>query len=147
MKGKQRPWAYFDTSVLVKRYVLENGSDQAGTLLRRNRFISSSILLVEAASSFRQRQDSGDLKTPQLEAILRRFDADRLHWELIEPGKELLDRAEQLVRTNRVRTLDAIHLSSVLWFRERIHGVPLVTADSKQRAAAMALSIDVLWVE
>jgi predicted nucleic acid-binding protein len=36
-------WAYFDTSVLLKRYVREDTSAQARALLRRHRFLSSAI--------------------------------------------------------------------------------------------------------
>jgi predicted nucleic acid-binding protein len=67
---------------------------------------------------------------------------------LIELGKEVLDRAEQLGRYNKVRALDAIHIASFILFREatNIH-VPLVTADSAQREAAADLSLDMVWVE
>jgi hypothetical protein len=61
MKGSRKPWGYFDTSVLVKRYIDENGSDQARGLLTKHRVISSRVALIEAASTFRRRRDSGDL--------------------------------------------------------------------------------------
>ena len=95
MKGKTKPWAYFDTSVLVKRYVRENGSDRTQILLRKYRFISSAITPVEAGTSFRRRKDSGDVEQRHFEAIIERFDSDRRKWELIELGKDVLDRAEQ----------------------------------------------------
>jgi hypothetical protein len=37
-------FAYFDTSVLVKRYVREAGSKRARELLRQYRFLSSTIM-------------------------------------------------------------------------------------------------------
>lgn len=40
-------WAYFDTSVLVKRYVKEEASAVARRLLQRYRFLSSAIAPVE----------------------------------------------------------------------------------------------------
>lgn len=43
-----RQWAYFDTSVLVKRYVKEVGSLTMRRLLRRFQLLSSSIMPVEA---------------------------------------------------------------------------------------------------
>lgn len=40
-------WAYFDTSVLVKRYVRERGTARARSLLRRYRFLSSAVVPLE----------------------------------------------------------------------------------------------------
>ena len=148
MKGRLKPWGYFDTSVLVKRYIEETGTDQAKSLLRKYRFISSRLALVEAASTFRRRRDSKDLEPRHFYAILNRFDGDRLHWDFIEPTHDVLDRAERLARQNKVRSLDAIHLASTLWFIDAIHlRVPFITADAAQRAAAEAASLEIVWVE
>lgn len=148
MKGKPKPWAYFDTSVIVKRYVREEGSERTQKLLRNYRFISSAITPVEASTSFRLRKDSGDIEVRHFDAIIKRFDSDRHSWELIETGKDVLDRAERLGRENKVRALDAIHIASVILFRESTSlKVPFVTADSAQRDAAAVLSLDVVWVD
>ena len=148
MKGNSKPWGYFDTSVLVKRYIQENGADQTNSLLRKYRFISSSLSLVEAASTFRRRRDSEDLEPRHFAAILNRLDADRTHWYFIEPTRDVLHRAERLARENKVRSLDAIHIASTLCFNDSIHTpVPFVTADAAQRDAAIAASLEIIWVE
>src|SRR5262245_3393611 len=118
MKGKRKRWGYFDTSVLVKWYVQESGSDQAKSLLTKYRFVSSRVAVIEAASTFMRRRDSKDL---HLTAILDRVDADRAHFELIEPTRDVLDCAEKLVRERVVRSLDAIHIASIIWFNKAIH--------------------------
>jgi predicted nucleic acid-binding protein len=147
MKGRLKPWAYFDTSVLVKRYVQENGSDQAKTLLNKHRFLSSRLALVEAASTFRRRRDSQDLDARHFAAILKRFDADREHLELIEPTREVLERAEKLVRERKIRSLDAIHIASTLCFKDSTNArIPFITGDGDQRQAATDLSLEVIWV-
>jgi hypothetical protein len=57
-----------------------------------------------------------------------------------------LDRAERLGRKHKLRALDAIHIASVILFREATGlKVPFVTADSAQRDAAAILSLDVVW--
>ena len=117
-------------------------------LLRQYRFISSALTPIEASTTFRRRKDSGNVEQRHFEAIIKRFDSDRQKWELIELGKDVLDRAEQLGRYNNVRALDAIHIASFVLFREAINiHVPLITADSAQREAAAALSLDMVWVE
>ena len=59
-----RHWAYFDTSVLLKRYVKEKGSGPTRRLLQRFRFLSSAVAPVEAISTLSRRRISGEL-TPQ----------------------------------------------------------------------------------
>ncbi len=140
-------WAYFDTSVLVKRYVREGGSRQARELLRRYRFLSCAIAPVEALSAFSRRLAAGDLSARNHGAIVSRMRADRAHWELIELGEAVLGRAEEVIRLTEVRTLDALHLAAAIAFRE-LSGlrVPFVTADDRQRDAGQRLGLEAVWI-
>ncbi len=139
--------AYFDTSVLLKRYVHERGSDRVRSLVRRYRFISSAIAPVEAIAALSRRRASGALTDRALGAIMRRLRGDRLHWELVEVSPLVLDRAEELVVATSLRTLDALHLASALTFRATTGiRVPFATADAQQRDAAGLYGLDVIWV-
>ena len=140
-------WAYFDTSVLVKRYLHEEGARLARDLLRRYRFLSSSIAPVEALSAFSRRKAAGELSERSFDSIVSRMSADREHWELIEISAPILERAEEVIRRAGVRTLDAIHIASALAFRESSGlRVPFVTADERQREAAQQMEFMVTWV-
>lgn len=143
-------WGYFDTSVLVKRYVREPGSVQAQALLRRYGFLSSAIVPVELLSALHRRRATGELARAGFEAILARIRRDRAHWSLVEVTSAVLGRAEKVISHTEVRTLDAIHLASALHVRAAA-GVsepqmPFVTADLPQREAALRLGLDVQWV-
>lgn len=70
-------WAYFDTSVLVKRSVREEGSTAARRLLRRYRFLSSAIAPVEVLSALSRRRMSGDRHPRDFLAIRSRLHKDR----------------------------------------------------------------------
>ena len=48
--------AYFDTSVLVKRYVREDGSMYARALMRRHRVVSSAVAPLELLSALTRRR-------------------------------------------------------------------------------------------
>lgn len=141
-------WAYFDTSALVKRYIREPGSQTLRGLLRRYKVISSAVMPVEAQSAFRRRQVSGELAAQDLQAILVQFQKDRAHWDLVEVTSEVLANAEDLVRRTSLRTLDAIHVASVLTI-ERAAGFrfAFVTADAVQREAAAGLLLELVWLE
>lgn len=141
-------WAYFDTSALVKRYIREPGSQELRGLLRRYKVMASAVMPVEAQSAFRRRQVSGDLTARDFQAILAQFQKDRAHWDLVEVTPEVLAKAEDLVRRTSLRTLDAIHVASVLTI-ERAAGFrfPFVTADGVQREVAAGLLLELVWLE
>ncbi len=143
-------WAYFDTSVLVKRYVQEPGSRRARTMLRRYGFLSSAVVPVELLSALHRRQARGDLSPSDLEEILARIRRDRAYWALVEVSSAVLDRAEQVIGQTGVRTLDAIHLASALHACAAAGGsaspMPFLTGDGPQREAALRLGLDVVWV-
>ena len=141
-------WAYFDTSVLVKRYIRETGSLQASALFRRHDLLSSSIINPELLSAFSRRRRSGELSEAHFNTLLGRVQNDRLQWELIEVGSVILQGAEQLVQgAVAVRTLDAIHIASLMMFQTvAAIEIPFITADARQRDAAKQVGLDVVWV-
>lgn len=141
-------WAYFDTSVLVKRYVKEEGSATARQLLQRYRFLSSAIVPVEVLSALSRRRTTGELTPRDFLAIRARLHKDRSYWELVEVGAIVLSQAEELVQTVGLRTLDALHVASALTFQAASSlAIPFVTADVRQREAAETLALNLIWVE
>lgn len=141
-------WAYFDTSVLVKRYVKEQGSAAARRLLRRYRFLSSTVAPVEALSALSRRRIVGELTQRDFLAIRSRLHKDRSYWELVEVSPIVLSQAEELVQKTGLRTLDALHVASALTFQAASGlTIPFITADVRQREAADRLAINLIWVE
>ena len=131
-------WAYFDTSALVKRYVTEGGRREVLRLLRQYEVVTSAVVIVEMRSAFRRRVEEGTLNEDEVPEILKRVDADRDFWALIDVSSSVLAAAETLVAAQHLRTLDAIHVGSAQLFAARA-AVPellFVTADARQTAAA-----------
>jgi uncharacterized protein len=143
-----RHWAYFDTSVLVKRYVKEEGSGPTRRLLQRFRFLSSAVTPIEALSALSRRRASGELAPRDFLAIRSRLGKDRAYWELVEVSEHVLRYAENLVQKADVRTLDALHIASAVMFQTAAGlTIPFITSDAKQRDAAQAMALTVIWVE
>lgn len=144
-------WAFFDTSVLAKRYVREPGSAQAQALLRAHGIIVSAVAPVELVSAFHRRKSARDLSQRSFEAIVGRIRHDRAYWTLVDVTVTVLDRAEEIISQTGLRTLDAIHVASALHVRAAAapSGTDLsfVTADGPQRDAAARLGLEVQWVE
>lgn len=141
-------WAYFDTSVLVKRYVKEEGSTAARRLLQRYRFLSSAVAPVEVLSALSRRRTAGELTSRDFLAIRSRLHKDRGYWELVEVDAMVLSQAEELVQKTGLRTLDALHVASALTFQAASGlTIPFVTADARQREAAEMVALNLIWVQ
>ncbi len=139
--------AYFDTSVLLKRYIQEGGSVQARTLFRRFRCLVSAIAPLEAVAALYRRLATGELRQGDLARLQALIQRDRAHWELLEVHRQILERAEDVIREASVRTLDAIHLATAILAQTYAgHRIPFITGDATQRDAGEQLGFDVVWV-
>jgi uncharacterized protein len=143
------PYAYFDTSALIKRYVNETGRGEVLQLLRKHHCIVCAILPVEVRSALRRRVADGTLDERQATAILKRLTADRAFWTSIEVSREVLMAAESLAAGHPLRALDAIHVASAQLFAARIASprFTFVSADVRQITAAAALRMTTRHVE
>lgn len=146
MPAGEQPVGYFDTSALVKCYVRERGSAAALEAFERHAVVSSALTRVEMGSALRRHRATAGPGVAA--AVAQRVRLERAQWRLVAMDEAVIVRAEQIVATEDVRTLDAIHLATALIFREAT-GLqpPFVTADDRQRRAAVALGLEVIFVE
>jgi predicted nucleic acid-binding protein len=128
---------YLDTSAVL-RAILESGT----TPEVEDKIASAAILLtsrlsqVEAARALLRVRALGAVSEPKLADAAR--DINRLWrrcdiWELSPAVCKL---AADVAPTQRLRTLDALHLATYVLARERIAGLELLTADQRLRDAA-----------
>lgn len=140
-------FAYFDSSAVAKRYILEPGSLQVRGLLRRHDFLSSAIKPLEILSALGRPKQTGKLSEKNLTAAVRRVGSDRTRWELIELGAVVLNQAEEIIQQGPMRALDAIHIASALVFQTAAGlRIPFVTGDGRRRDAAERMSLEVIWI-
>lgn len=89
----------------------------------------------------------GQLNADDMASILTRVRGDRTYWKLLDVSEVILDRAEELIHKTRIRTLDALHVASLLRYQATSGAkLPFVTADARQRDAAGQIGLDVVWV-
>lgn len=142
------PPAYFDTSVLLKRYLREAGAALTDRLLDRHDVVSSVIATVEVVAALARRRLGGQVAPVAAAAVLANVRTDQGYWLLLDVGAPVLSRAEDLVQAGRLRTLDALHIGSCLVYQGLVgRPVPFVTADARQRRAAEGANLEVVWVE
>jgi hypothetical protein len=145
--GRALRFAYFDTSAVVKRYVLEPGSPQVRSLLRRYDFLSSAITPLEILSALSRRKRTREISEKNFTTAIRRISNDRRSWELIELTPFVLYRAEKIIPETPMRTLDALHIASALAFQASAGlRIPFVTGDHRQRDAALQMNLEVIWI-
>ena len=65
------------------------------------------------------------------------------HWTLLRIGADVVERARQPFPGAPVRTLDAIHLASLLVARSVLAGLALLSLDARVRGTAGLLGIEV----
>jgi predicted nucleic acid-binding protein len=135
-------WGYFDSSAVVKLYVQESGRTAVLRLLRQHEVVASAILPLEIRGALRRRSDENVIERSRLPAALKQFAVDRTQWNLLALSTEILERAEQIVASRSVRTLDAIHIASAQEFGWHLGTrVPFISADHRQIEAAVALGL------
>jgi hypothetical protein len=65
------------------------------------------------------------------------------HWQVLRIAGEIVDRSRQPFPGDPIRTLDAIHLASLLVARSAVAGLRLLSLDDRVRQAATRLGVAV----
>jgi len=131
----------------VKRYVREKGSSQARSLLKKHRILTSAIAPTETISALSRRRNVEELTAKHFAETLSRIKADRAYWELVEVSALVLKEADEVILKTDLRTLDAIHLASILTFQHASGiQIPFVTGNTRQREAATHVGLDTVRV-
>ena len=66
------------------------------------------------------------------------------HWQVLRIAGEIVDRARQPFPGDPIRTLDAIHLASLLVARSAVVGLRLLSLDERVCQAAKGLGVGVV---
>ncbi len=139
------PAYYFDTSALVKRYHLEQGSERMDQLFAdpTATLLTANITLAELTSALDRKRQDGVLTQETLNYVLAAVSRD-LHEDfwLIELDRAHVLRSQELILRHHLRTLDALHLAVLLSLRD-ITPV-LVCADQRLLEAAQREQVAVL---
>jgi predicted nucleic acid-binding protein len=147
MSAEKPHRAYFDTSVLSKRYLNEERSSRARALLRQFTVVSSTVSAVEVVSAMARQRAAGLLQDHVFSAILARLATDRRNWELVELDSKVIESAERVVRTGAIRTLDALHVGSAIALAEHSRArLRFVTADIRQGKVANEFGLEVIQI-
>ena len=143
---------YFDTSAIVKRYLMESGTgwvkqitdatDQLGYPLHT--IALSAVGVVEAVAAVAKRHRLGQLDQARRQAVINLFlTHTSREYKVISVRPRQIDLATYLVQRHPLRGYDAVHLATALVLRDQLVAARLpapifVAADANLCAVARA---------
>lgn len=142
--------AFFDTSALAKRYIIEKGSawvadffsDEADSFA----YIAE-ITIVELTSAIVRRSRGGSLSLDTAEELLGLFDGHLLsEYYVLELNSYLIDRARGIAESHGLRAYDAVQLAAAenlnrKQLNDDLPGVVVISADNEMLTAARAMGL------
>jgi predicted nucleic acid-binding protein len=143
---------FFDSSAIVKRYVVETGTKWVRRLTRRGKpepIYLVRIATVEVASAVARRRQNGTRTAAKASSILSRFRSHSVgRYLMVEVTPALLTDAARLANVHALRAYDAVQLAAAMevnhrWQTSNLGTVTLVSADNDLNTAATAEGLTV----
>jgi len=120
--------------------------EPAGTFVRQTLaeaevVVASDLTLIECDRVLHRAAALADLTEAEVADRRAHLATAAAHWHVLRIGPEVVDRARQPFPGDPIRTLDAIHLSSVLVVRAAVAGLTLLSLDDRIRGVARRLGL------
>jgi predicted nucleic acid-binding protein len=106
--------------------------------------VASDLTLIECDRVILRAAALGQLTEAEAADRRAHLTATASHWQILRVAPEIVKRARQPFPGEPIRTLDAIHLASVLVARTAIAGLRLLSLDDRVRKAAKKLGLDII---
>lgn len=145
---------YIDTSVMVKRYMEEPGTEFAdilfdNVLVSKNHSMATSVLgMVEFIATIRRARKGNVIEDLDLHNIIHHFSKEMEKMNLLSLDEKTLANSIEVIMDHSLRTADALHLSSALELKKMMTKVGerffLVTNDKEMIDAAKSSEMNVL---
>ena len=132
---------YLDTSVLLKLYIAEEGTERVASIAEDaadGRIVILDLAPIEARSAIRRREREGDIAGADADRVLRRIEDDVSSLFLVQPSTSaVMEEAARLIDRHPLRAYDALQLAGCLVVcRGMTESVTFVCADARLCEAA-----------
>ncbi len=139
---------YFDSSALVKRFLLERGSPAVQRLCREGRVATATVAYAEIHAVLARKRREGHLAQRDYRRASLQFDKDWTGYVLVHLVPDVLSLTRDLLLRQPLRGFDAIHLASALTLKASIgEDLAFVAADQALLKAARAEGLRTADVE
>jgi predicted nucleic acid-binding protein len=122
-----------DTAADVRRY-----------LANAEIIVASDLTVVECERVLLRATTLGELTEAEAADRRAHLTAAAAHWQILRIGQEVIERARQPFPGEPIRTLDAIHLASLLLGRSVVAGLKLLSLDDRVRKSGKGLGVEVV---
>ena len=106
--------------------------------------VASDLTLIECDRVLHRAAALGELTEAEVADRRAHLATAVAHWHVLRIGPEVVDRARQPFPGDPIRTLDAIHLASVLVARSAVAGLELLSLDERIRGVGKRLGLTLL---
>lgn len=123
--------------------------EPAGTFVRQtlanaDAVLASDLTLIECDRVLHRAVVLGELTEAEVADRRAHLATAAAHWHVLRVGPEVVERARQPFPGDPVRTLDAIHLASVIIARSAVAGLELLSLDERIRSTGIRLGLTLL---
>jgi len=134
---------FFDSSALAKRYIEEPGSDKVEKICSQATILGvSSICIPEVVSALCRLRWRSTITVGQYENAKQALLKDLENALICNITPSVIRQSIHILETNRVRTLDALHIGCALEWKAEV----FVSSDVRQTSAARRTGLKVLAV-
>ena len=131
---------YAESSAVLAWLLGEEAGRSVRAVLRHAELVmASDLTLVECDRVLIRAITLGEIEEASAADRRAHLNAAAAHWHLWRVSSDIVDRARHPFPAEPVRTLDAIHLASVLAVRSVVPGVELLSLDDCIRRAGLQL--------
>ena len=136
---------YAESSAVLSWLLDEDEADRVEQLLAAEPLVlTSDLTFIECDRALHRAVGLGEITEAQAadsRAVLANLTS---HWTVLRIGAEVVQRARQAFPGGPIRSLDAIHLASLLTARSAHAGITLLSLDKRVRDTATQLGIELL---
>jgi predicted nucleic acid-binding protein len=122
----------------------KSAADVRQSLALAEIIVASDLTLIECDRVLLRAAALGELTEAEAADRRAHLTAAASHWQILRVAPEIVERARQRFPGEPIRTLDAIHLASVLAARTAIVGLKLLSLDDRVRKAGKKLGLDII---
>jgi predicted nucleic acid-binding protein len=110
---------FFDSSALVKAYIVETGTNWVRHILDdpQNRISICALAEVEVVSALTRRFNEGDLSQLELDQACDELRQDSATYLLVDVTTQILETAVANARNHSLRAYDAVQLAAAITVR------------------------------
>jgi uncharacterized protein len=130
---------FLDTSSLIKRYILEDGSKIVDNFyLPENDICISSVTIIEINAALKRKLTDGSISIETFNNAIAFWKTDYTQYRVIPYNDLLINKSLSIIETYQIKTLDSIQISSAILSEAEI----CATSDEKMFKILKAILAD-----